>query len=95
MIPDPRVYALNLAPWFNAVRVYSFACNLWAADMRTLEERIADPRVLDVGWTKFDAPNEYDDLKAVSTTHVFVKEDGFLNNPGRKRLVMRPASRHM
>ncbi|KAI0807781.1 hypothetical protein C8Q74DRAFT_1313473 [Fomes fomentarius] len=95
MIPDPRVYALNLAPWFNTVRVYSFAFNLWAADMRTLEERIADPRVLDVGWTKFDAPNEYEDLKAVSSTHVFVKEDGFLNNPGRKRLSLPTVTQSM
>ena len=87
MIRDFEVYALTLAPWFDSVHVYSFAFNLWAADARLWEERRADPRILDVGWTEFDVPTEEADLRAVSTTHLVVEEDSLLGNPGKKRQV--------
>ena len=81
-------YALNLASWFNELRVYSFAFNLWASDTRALSDREAAPRVLDVGWTEFDPPTDGTDLKAVSTTHLTVNEERMLGNPGKTRLVL-------
>ena len=86
-IPYPEDYALNKARWFSDVCIYSFAFNLWAADTRSLEERQKNPRVLDVGWTEFDSPTDSDDLRAVSTTHLFLEENRLLMNKGRKRLV--------
>ncbi len=86
-IPNPRDYALDPGPWFPNVRIYSFAFNLWSSDLRSLEDRLADPRVLDVGWTEFDAPTDSDDLRAVSTTHLALEENRILMNKGRTRLV--------
>ena len=88
----PEDYALNKARWFNDVCIYSFAFNLWAADTRSLEERQKDPCVLDVGWTEFDSPTDSDDLRAVSTTHLFLEENRLLMNKGRKRLVCSAAN---
>lgn len=86
-IQRPLDYALSLAPWFRSVRILSFAFNTWASDTRSLTEREEDPKVLDVGWTEFDAPTDSDDLAAVSTSHYVVEEERFLNNPGRRKLV--------
>ncbi|RDX56392.1 hypothetical protein OH76DRAFT_1395511 [Lentinus brumalis] len=94
-IPNPRDYALNPGPWFPNVRIYSFAFNLWSSDLRSLEDRLADPRVLDVGWTEFDAPTDSDDLRAVSTTHLALEENRILMNKGRTRLTLPDISQVM
>ena len=86
-LTDRVYYALAPAPWLKDVRIVSFAFNLWASDLRSLPEREADPRVLDIGWTEFNAPTDEDDLKPSSTTHLVVEEDRLLGNPGRARLV--------
>ncbi len=88
-ITRPGDFAVSLPPWFHDIQIYSFAFNLWFADTRALDERMANPRVLDVGWTEFDAPTDSDDLKAVSTTHLTVEEERYLGNPGRTRAVSR------
>ncbi|TBU35618.1 hypothetical protein BD311DRAFT_772696 [Dichomitus squalens] len=85
-IAHPEHFAVSWPPWFGDVQVYSFAFNLWGGDKRALDVRMADPRVLDVGWTEFDPPSDDDDLKAVSTTHLTVEEERYLANPGRTRL---------
>ncbi|PIL24311.1 hypothetical protein GSI_14064 [Ganoderma sinense ZZ0214-1] len=81
-------FAVSLPPWFHDIQIYSLAFNLWFADTRPLDERLANPRVLDVGWTEFDAPTDSDDLKAVSTTHLTVEEERYLGNPGKTRLTL-------
>lgn len=86
-IERPIDYALNLAPWFKSVRMFSLAFNTWASDTRSLPEREEDPQVLDVGWTEFVAPNDSADLTALSTSHYVIEEQRFLGNPGRKKLV--------
>ena len=86
-LTEEAYYALAPAPWLKGVRIVSFAFNLWGSDMRALPEKEADPRVLDVGWTEFNAPTDEDDLKPASTTHLLAEEDRFLGNPGKTRLV--------
>ena len=86
-IARPEDFAITWPLSFGDVRVYSFAFNLWGGDNRPLDQRLAEPRVLDVGWTEFDPPSDDDDLKAVSTTHLTVEEERYLGNPGRTRLV--------
>ncbi|RPD80424.1 hypothetical protein L226DRAFT_454689 [Lentinus tigrinus ALCF2SS1-7] len=91
----PEDYALNLARWFREVHIVSFAFNLWASDMSSLEERQKNPRVLDLGWTEFDAPTDSEDLRAVSTTHLTLEENRFLVNRGRTRLTLPDISQTM
>ena len=86
-IPYPRYYGLRVAPFFHHIRIYSFAFNLWALDTRMIEEKRTDPRVLDVGWTEFDAPTDSEDLRAISTTHLIVEEEKMFRNPGRTQAV--------
>ena len=86
-LKDRVYYALAPAPWLKDVRIVSFAFNLWASDLRSLPEREADPRVLDVGWTVFQTPTDENDLQAISTTHFVMEENKFLGNPGRTRKV--------
>ena len=80
-------FAVSLPPWFRDIKIYSIALNLWFGDTRPLDERLANPKVLDVGWTEFDAPTDSDDLKAISTTHLTVEEERYLGNPGKTRSV--------
>ncbi|KAI0333605.1 hypothetical protein GY45DRAFT_1244693 [Cubamyces sp. BRFM 1775] len=93
-IEKPIDYALQLAPWFQNVRIFSFAFNTWASDTRPLDERQAEPRVLDVGWTEFNSPTDSDDLRAMSTSHYFVEEDRYLSNPRRKKLFLPDISQY-
>ncbi|KAI0723881.1 hypothetical protein C8T65DRAFT_798658 [Cerioporus squamosus] len=95
LILYPEDYALGRAPRLPNVRIYSFAFNLWASDMRSLEERLNDPRVLDVGWTEFAAPTDSDDLRTVSTTHLALEENRILMNKGRTRLTLPDISQAM
>ncbi|KAI0672854.1 hypothetical protein C8Q78DRAFT_1077174 [Trametes maxima] len=88
-------YALNMAPWFQDVRIFSFAFNTWASDTRPLDEREAEPKVLDVGWTEFNAPTDEADLVAMSTSHYIVEEDKFLSNSGRKKLFVENVTQNM
>ncbi|KAH9852679.1 hypothetical protein C2E23DRAFT_868512 [Lenzites betulinus] len=85
-IERPLDYALNLAPRFRHIYIYSFAFNTWGSDNRSLFEREDDPRIMDVGWTEFNAPTDSSDLTPVSTSHYVVEEERFLGNPGRKKL---------
>ncbi|KAI9065390.1 hypothetical protein FKP32DRAFT_1568081 [Trametes sanguinea] len=94
-IERPSDYALRLAPWFHQVRIFSFAFNTWASDTRSLDERQADPRVLDVGWTEFISPTDSDDLKPLSTSHYIVEEERYLGNPGRQKLLLPDVSQYM
>ncbi|OSD08496.1 hypothetical protein PYCCODRAFT_1356917 [Trametes coccinea BRFM310] len=94
-IERPYDYALKLAPWFQEVRIFAFAFNTWASDSRSLDERQADPRVLDVGWTEFISPTDSDDLKPLSTSHYIVEEERYLSNPGRKKLVLPDVTQYM
>ncbi|KAI0373021.1 hypothetical protein BV20DRAFT_1042346 [Pilatotrama ljubarskyi] len=91
----PLDYALRLAPWIRDVRIFSFAFNTWAADTRSLDEREADPKVLDVGWTEFNAPTDSADLSALSTSHYVAEEQRFLNNPGKKKLSLPDITQNM
>ncbi|KAI1794692.1 hypothetical protein LXA43DRAFT_996154 [Ganoderma leucocontextum] len=84
-IRRPGDYAVPMPSPFHDIQIYSLAFNLWFGDTRALDERMADPKVLDVGWTEFDAPTDSDDLKAVSTTHLTIEEERYLGNPGRTR----------
>ncbi|KAH9901452.1 hypothetical protein C8Q73DRAFT_677867 [Cubamyces lactineus] len=93
-IEQPYHYALQLAPWFQDVQIFSFAFNTWASDTRPLDERQADPRVLDVGWTEFNSPTDSDDLRAMSTSHYFVEEDRYLSNPRRRKLFLPDISQY-
>ncbi|KAI8989781.1 hypothetical protein BD414DRAFT_570496 [Trametes punicea] len=94
-IERPSDYALRLAPWFHDVRIFSFAFNTWASDTRPLDERQADPKVLDVGWTEFVSPTDSDDLRALSTSHLLVEEERYLNNPGRKKMLLPDITQYM
>ncbi|KAI0362507.1 hypothetical protein OH77DRAFT_1388532 [Trametes cingulata] len=91
----PFDYALRTAPWIRDVRIFSFAFNTWASDTRSLDEREAEPKVLDVGWTEFNAPNDSADLTAVSTSHYIVEEERYLNNPGRQKLSLPDITQNM
>ncbi|KAI0647418.1 hypothetical protein C8Q79DRAFT_959325 [Trametes meyenii] len=88
-------YALCPAPWFHDVRIFSFAFNTWASDTRPLDEREAQPKILDVGWTEFNTPTDSSDLVAMSTSHYVVEEEKFLNNPGRRKLTLPNVSQNM
>ncbi|KAJ8496805.1 hypothetical protein ONZ51_g900 [Trametes cubensis] len=93
-IEKPNHYALQLAPWFQDVQIFSFAFNTWASDTRPLDERQAEPRIPDVGWTEFNSPTDSDDLRAMSTSHYFVEEDRYLSNPRRKKLFLPDISQY-
>lgn len=76
------------------VNVVSLCYNAWKADTRTLRERQADPRVLDIGWTVWSKPAHWNNFQLTSsdTTHVIVQDDRLLGNPGSKRIVSRVLS---
>lgn len=50
-------------------------------------ERQRDPIILDVSWTEFALPMRDRGLSAVSTTHLRVKDNFYLGNPGKKQQV--------
>ncbi|OJT02529.1 hypothetical protein TRAPUB_6946 [Trametes pubescens] len=85
-IERPIDYALNLAPWFKSVRMFSFAFNTWTLDVRSLPEREEAPVVLDVGWTEFVAPNDSADLTALSTSHYVIEETKNMGNRQMNKL---------
>ncbi len=86
-IERPIDYALNLAPWFKSVRMFSFAFNTWTLAVRSLPEREEAPVVLDVGWTEFVAPNDSADLTALSTSHYVIEETKNMGNRQMYKLV--------
>ncbi|KAL6298435.1 hypothetical protein BKA93DRAFT_811261 [Sparassis latifolia] len=79
-------YALQPAPWLHDVKVFSFACNTWTADTRSLTEREQNPHILDLGWSEFTVPDEHGDLAIESSVHLRIKENMLLQNPRMKRL---------
>ncbi|OBZ65778.1 hypothetical protein A0H81_14333 [Grifola frondosa] len=82
-------FALNPAPWMQDTQIFSIAFNTWTADTRPLKDRLQDPRVLDIGWTKFNSPSVWSDMMPVSTTHYIVQENRFLQNRNKERLTLK------
>lgn len=76
------------------VNVVSLCYNAWTADTRTIKEKEADPKVLDIGWTSWSKPAQWNNFQLTpsSTTHIRVQEYRFLGNPGLKRIVSRVSS---
>ncbi|KAH9945804.1 uncharacterized protein BXZ73DRAFT_36870 [Epithele typhae] len=77
-------YALAPAKSLYRCRICAFAFNLWAADTRVLPDRHAEPQMLDIGWTEFDAPSQEGDLTPASTTHVVIEEGRLYKNHGKR-----------
>ncbi|OCH86890.1 hypothetical protein OBBRIDRAFT_796710 [Obba rivulosa] len=85
-LEDPSAFALRPMQWSRDIRIVALAYNLWAADMRLLEERERDPKILDVGWTVFDTPRRSTSLSVMEARHIVLEENRLLNNHGAKRL---------
>jgi len=70
------------------VTVVSLCYNTWKADTRTMRERETDPKVLDIGWTTWSKPTQWNgsQITPSETTHAVVEEERYLNNPGLKRI---------
>ena len=86
-LEDLSLFALQPVPWIRDIRVISFALNTWVADIRLLEERIRDPKVLDVGWTEFSPPQSSTDICVMGARHIMIAENRLLNNRSSKKLV--------
>ncbi|KZT71334.1 hypothetical protein DAEQUDRAFT_755839 [Daedalea quercina L-15889] len=79
---------LSLQQPHEQFHIVSLCYNLWKADTRTLKEREKDPKVLDIGWTTWYKPAQWNGFQLFpsDTTHVIVEEERYLTNPGSKRI---------
>ncbi|KAH9833072.1 uncharacterized protein C8Q71DRAFT_252095 [Rhodofomes roseus] len=79
-------FSLRMLP--ENLTIVSLCYNTWKADTRTMRQREADPKVLDIGWTTWSKPAQWNGSQIMpsETTHVVIEEERYLSNPGSKRI---------
>ncbi|KAJ7647800.1 hypothetical protein FB45DRAFT_894480 [Roridomyces roridus] len=63
---DQGKYNIRDTSWASSIRIVTFSCNTWLSDTRSLAQRNANPRVLDVGWSEASLPDLGDEQKTYS-----------------------------
>ncbi|KAF8553061.1 hypothetical protein OG21DRAFT_1308971 [Imleria badia] len=80
---EPGKVGLAPPPWLGGVRVVSLVIGQWTVDNRRRDERLNDPRLVDVGWTDALFPPFFEQLTG-SPVHLELKSPVKMINPGSK-----------
>jgi hypothetical protein len=75
---DPRTFSVSDS-WAASLRIFSLVFTTWSMDHRRREERLRDPKLLDVGWVELVTPQLT--LKPGTATHLIPAENTMLSNP--------------
>lgn len=80
---EPGKVGLAPPPWLSRVRVVSLTFVEWSVDDRRRDDRLNDPRLVDVGWTDTSFPSFFEQFTG-STVHLKLKSLVKMINPGSK-----------
>ncbi|KAF9242855.1 hypothetical protein BU15DRAFT_43401 [Melanogaster broomeanus] len=78
----PGKIGLTQPSWLGSVRVVSLVFGEWAVDNRRRDDRLNDPRLIEVGWTDALFPDFFEQLTG-SSVHLNLKTP--MSNPDSKR----------
>jgi hypothetical protein len=68
---DIRKFSIHDLRWMTHLRMYSLVFNTWARDERPKQDRLENPKLVDIGWTKVSIP----DLRPMETVHYIQSEN--------------------
>jgi len=80
-------FGLTYPPWSSSIQFVSLALNTWSMDQRSRNERLHDPKLLDIGWTEIAGLGSSARRDLGASVHIRVKENLMLGNLGSQRLV--------
>lgn len=79
---EPGKVGLASLPWLSGVRVVSLVLGEWIVDNRRRNQRLQEPRLVDVGWTDALFPSFFERLTGSETVHLELSSS--MKNPGSK-----------
>ncbi|KIJ19705.1 hypothetical protein PAXINDRAFT_109171 [Paxillus involutus ATCC 200175] len=69
----PSKIGLMQPSWLDGIRVVSLVFGEWTVDNRRRDDRLKDPRLIEVGWTEAFCPTFFEQLTGSSTVHLKLK----------------------
>ncbi|KIK92515.1 hypothetical protein PAXRUDRAFT_13188 [Paxillus rubicundulus Ve08.2h10] len=75
----PSKIGLMRPSWLDGIRVVSLVFGEWSVDNRRRDDRLKEPRLIEVGWTDAFFPTFFEQLTGSSTVHLKLKTH--LTNP--------------